>query len=171
VLYLDYDGVLHPDDAFWHPRRGPYLRDSAGHRLFEHANLLADLLGPYPELRIVLSTSWVRALRYSRAKRYLPSALQARVIGSTWHSEKDPQVWLQLSRGEQVLADVQRRRPRAWLAIDDDPQWPAAAAAHLVLSDSTLGISAPGVQQQLEFKLAEAFGRSPGQLPALVAGR
>jgi hypothetical protein len=46
VLYLDYDGVLHPDDVYTHPRRGLYLRDSPGHELLEHAGLLAELLAP-----------------------------------------------------------------------------------------------------------------------------
>jgi hypothetical protein len=36
VLYLDFDGVLHPDEVYWHPRRGAYLREdlvAAGHAL------------------------------------------------------------------------------------------------------------------------------------------
>ena len=28
LLYLDFDGVLHPEDVLWHPKRGVYL----GHR-------------------------------------------------------------------------------------------------------------------------------------------
>lgn len=56
VLYLDYDGVLHHEDVRWRPRVGAYM-NATGFRLFEHANLLDVLLRPFPELRIVLSTS------------------------------------------------------------------------------------------------------------------
>lgn len=24
ILYLDFDGVLHPEHCYWHPRKGPY---------------------------------------------------------------------------------------------------------------------------------------------------
>ncbi len=26
LLYLDYDGVLHHEDVWWHARIGPYMR-------------------------------------------------------------------------------------------------------------------------------------------------
>jgi hypothetical protein len=62
VLYLDFDGVLHPEDVWRRPGWGPYVASPPGHQLFEHADLLVELLAPYPDLRIVLSTSWVRVL-------------------------------------------------------------------------------------------------------------
>jgi histidinol phosphatase-like enzyme len=46
ILFLDFDGVLHEDPCF----------DEA--RLFECAPGLAQALEPFPEVRIVLSTSW-----------------------------------------------------------------------------------------------------------------
>lgn len=36
ILYLDYDGVLHHEDVWWHRRRGAYVKP-AGFTLFEHA--------------------------------------------------------------------------------------------------------------------------------------
>ena len=61
VLYLDYDGVLHHESCYWHARKGPYLNVPEGENnvLFRHAPLLAEMLEPYPDLKIVLSTSWV----------------------------------------------------------------------------------------------------------------
>lgn len=59
VLYLDFDGVLHHEDCWWHPRKGPYLHQT-GYQLFQHVGLLEETLAPYPQVKIVLSTSWVR---------------------------------------------------------------------------------------------------------------
>ena len=57
VLFLDFDGVLHPDAAF-RTRRGIELR--APGKLMMHAETLENILLDYPEVRICLSTSWVR---------------------------------------------------------------------------------------------------------------
>jgi len=56
VLHLDFDGVLHHADVWWHPRRGTHI-EVPGHRRFEHIALLEDALTPFPKVAIVLSTS------------------------------------------------------------------------------------------------------------------
>lgn len=54
VLYLDFDGVLHPypteDGHFEIPEES----------LFRFAPLLEAQLGPYPQVKIVLSTTWAK---------------------------------------------------------------------------------------------------------------
>lgn len=155
LLYLDFDGVLHPEDVFRHPRRGVYLGGNyPGHALFEHAELLVALLEPYPDVRVVLSTSWVRVLRYQRALRYLPERLQMRVIGSTFHTRMNKDSFLALSRGQQVLGDAGRRRATQWLALDDDAEgWPDSHRAHLLQTDPVLGLAA--VMDDLTERLAQ----------------
>ena len=154
VLYLDYDGVLHHEDVRWHPRRGVYLNAPAGFTLFQHAPLLEALLEPYPDVRIVLSTSWVRALGYIRAVKRLPPGLQARVIGATYHSKMHERAFAMLPRGVQVLDDVERRAPKDWLALDDDGSgWPNEHEQRLVLTDERLGLSVPGLPHTLSTKL------------------
>ncbi|MBF3971709.1 HAD domain-containing protein [Burkholderia pseudomallei] len=162
LLFLDWDGVLHPESVFFFPRKGPVLVDAPGHRLFEHCELLEGMLAPYPDLRIVLSTSWVRRYRGSirRLSRKLTPGLQARVIGATYHSRMDPSEFAAASRGMQVWSDVLRRKPEAWLALDDDYlHWPAWCREQLVRTDEVLGISAPNVLEELKTKLAKTFGR------------
>lgn len=83
VLYLDFDGVLHPDAVFM-TKKGPTLRAEGS--LFMWADLLMEALEEFPHVQIVLSTSWVRHLGFSRARSYLPAPLKTRVIGATWHS-------------------------------------------------------------------------------------
>lgn len=55
-LFLDYDGVLHPD-AVYQTRRGLELRASG--QLLMHASVLEEILDEFPQAKIVLSTSWV----------------------------------------------------------------------------------------------------------------
>lgn len=62
LLYLDFDGVLHPEDVWRRPGWGVFVARPPGHRVFKNAALLEEVLAPYPEIRIVLSTSWVRVL-------------------------------------------------------------------------------------------------------------
>ena len=98
----------------------PYIRSPGGHRPFQHADVLASLLRPYPTVKIVLSTNWVRRFGYIVAAAYLPDRLRARCDGATWHPEMDQTLFERTPRGEQVLADVTRRTPSEWLALDDD---------------------------------------------------
>lgn len=59
VLFLDLDGVLHPD-AVYLSRQGPTLK--ADGTLFVWTPILANLLVDFPMISLVLSTSWVRHL-------------------------------------------------------------------------------------------------------------
>lgn len=154
VLYLDFDGVLHPEDVWQRRGSPPYIKHPPGHALFEHAELLTELLMPYPALAIVLSTSWARVFSYSRAAKLLPRALMLRCIGATWHREMDRYLFESMSRGRQVLDDVERRLPTAWLAIDDDSSgWGSALETHVVITDPVLGISEPNVLRRLSVAL------------------
>ena len=156
VLYLDYDGVLHHENVRRHPRRGIYLDAPPEFTLFQHAPLLEALLQPFPDVRIVLSTSWVRAIGYSRAVKRLPPGLQTRVIGATYHSCMHEWTFAMLPRGVQVLDDVERRAPKDWLALDDDGSgWPKEHAQRLVLTDERLGLSAEGIPKYVAMKLSE----------------
>lgn len=148
VLYLDFDGVLHHENVLWHPRRGVYA-GPPGFRLFEHAALLEELLEPYPQMNIVLSTSWVRTYGCYGAAQKLPAGLSRRVIGAIFHSRMNEKMFLQKPRGKQVLEDVTRRQPVDWLALDDDIEgWPEETD-HVILTHEELGISAPGAAERI----------------------
>lgn len=160
VLYLDFDGVLHHENCLWSPKRGPYLDAPPEHTLFQHAELLAELLRPYPDLKIVLSTSWVRSYGCTGTAKRLPIELRSRVIGATWHSANKhvDQEWISAPRGMQVWGDVVRRQPAAWLALDDDYLgWPAWALGNFVRTDEVEGISHRAVQPIIERKLQEMY--------------
>jgi hypothetical protein len=163
IIYVDFDGCLHPSEVFWRPRVGPFLM-SPGHELFENVYLLEHELAPYPQAQIVLSTSWVVHYQGSlrRVAANLGPSLAARVIGATFHSRMNRTEFQWATRGQQVWADVIRRKPTAWLALDDDADgWPLWCQSRLVQCDPMLGIAAPGVLAQFRTRLQEMHARQP----------
>ncbi|WP_423680238.1 MULTISPECIES: HAD domain-containing protein [unclassified Undibacterium] len=157
ILFLDFDGVLHPDAAYLERGR-PVLR--ADGELFMWAGYLVDALACAQHVRIVLSTSWARELRYARARDYLPAELKQRVIGATWHSgmatdeEHRPlgrDTWWDTStRYQQIRRYVDRAGITDWIAVDDQPEgWAETDRDKLVVTDSNLGLSAPSARVRL----------------------
>lgn len=156
LLYLDYDGVLQPDRVYWHSHVGFYLSDPGDDKLFQHAPLLESLLAPYPKVRIVLSTTWVRRLGTAKAAKELRPALRQRVIGATFHSRMNEEAFSKVPRGMQVWADVQRRKPADWLALDDDDRgWPPESTGKFIKTHFQRGISDPTVLATFKERLEQ----------------
>ncbi|MNJ14150.1 hypothetical protein D3C77_83650 [compost metagenome] len=158
VLFLDFDGVLHPD-AVYFSRLGPTLK--AEGNLFMWAPILTKLLNEFPSVSLVLSTSWVRLLGHKRALGYLPYELQERVIGATWHSSMakgwvDESVWDGKTRYDQICRYAARSQLRHWVALDDDVQgWAESSVQRLVACSPDLGLSSAEVQAELQIRLVE----------------
>ena len=166
VLYLDLDGVVHHEKVLWHPRKGIYMSpyEAAGHSLFEWVPFLESVLQPHPAVALVLSSPWCIRPGYSATLKRLPASLRARFIGGTYHRRVhgvDPwnlSMFRTTPRGVQVQEDAQRRKPRQWIALDDDLEdWPDSCWQNLVACDGTTGLSDTGVQQELGEKLRCCF--------------
>ncbi|QDZ28707.1 HAD domain-containing protein [Noviherbaspirillum sp. UKPF54] len=156
VLYLDFDGVLHDDAVYWSPKRGIYIK-TPGRTLFEWMPILDELLEPNADVKIILSTSWVRVKSFEFAKKHLSGTLQARVIGATYHRrEMRGKGFELLPRGVQVWGDVVLRKPKSWFAIDnDDDAWTVWCRDKLVKTDDRFGLSDPAVQQAVRAMLEQ----------------
>ncbi len=158
ILYLDFDGVLHHERVYFEPERGFFIHAGPQFSLFQHAELLSDLLRPYPNVKIVLSTAWVRQLGAEGAASKLPLELRTRVIGSTSDRCLNEDDFWQMPRGQQVSQDVLIRTPTHVIALDDsDDGWPPALKDCLVVTDSVLGISEPEVLELLKQRLRLVF--------------
>ena len=156
LLALDFDGVMHHHNVLWHPKFGAYLSAPEQFKLFQHVDLLERTLAPYPGVQIVLSTSWVRQYGCAGATKNLSPPLRSRVIGATFHSKMDERSFIALPRGVQVMNDIARRRPKRWLALDDDYEnWPVDGLANFVRTHPELGISEPNVLDEFKSKLAD----------------
>jgi hypothetical protein len=158
VLYLDYDNVLHGEVLKFN--KAPCLRlETPGQTFFQNMPILEQLLGPYPDVKIVLSTSWVRVFDFYHARKHLSASLQARVVGATFHAlHMYKEDFARLPRHRQILADAARRQLTRWLAIDDDIEgWPQSALDHLVPMPPSLGLSCPLAAAALKARLATIF--------------
>lgn len=162
VLYLDLDGVVQHHAVMWQARRGVYMSPHAGRdrTLFEWVPVLEEALAPFPQVGLVLSSTWCTWPGYGKTLKRFPPELRERFIGGTYHKRvhgADPwakSAFKAMSRGQQVCADVLRRKPQAWLALDDDTDdWPEWALDNLVACDGETGLSNPRVQAELQRKL------------------
>lgn len=164
ILFLDFDGVLHPDAVYLEGGR-PVLR--AEGKLFMWAPLLADVLSEHPQVRIVLSTSWARHYGFSRARDFLPESLRRCSIGATWHSGMaqykegcyTPRYsitwWDSVSRYEQIKRWVEIANQHDWLALEDQPLgWDDADRDKLIQTDSVRGLSDMAVITKLKRHLS-----------------
>ena len=131
ILFLDYDGVLHPDPC------------PSSSRLFENASRLSQAVADYPEVAVVLSTSWRMARPFVDLLLPLPRTLRSRVLGVTprfgdftpsaplvpyrRHAECDH--WLRMHR----LPDT------PWVALDDRAAWFAPYCENLIECDPERG--------------------------------
>jgi len=157
IIFLDFDGVLHPDEAYWYRKRGIVLKtanlpDEFQHLdLFCYADILAEVLDGAEGAQIVLSTSWVPALGYSRTLKRLPDVLRRRVIGATYHTRHTPR-WNDQTRFEQIQENVSYRGLGSeWIAIDnDDDGWPDGQRDRLVHTDDYRGLDDPDVLENLK---------------------
>lgn len=172
VIYLDLDGVVQHEAVLFHPKRGVYMSPKeAPHRaLFEWLPILIEILAPYPLVKLVLSSSWCVRPGYAKTLKRMPGDLRNRFIGGTFHARvhgADPwtkQSFIAIPRGVQILADVNRRKPRHWVALDDDTEgWPVEDLPHLIACDGTVGLSELNVQTALKTWLHDVY--YPGQMP------
>ena len=155
VLYLDFDGILHPADVRVTPeeplRPRLYVRGKPTNEpLFRYVSLLELLLYPHPDLRIVLATSWVRTFGYESALKRLSPALQERVIGAATFPAP--------TRFGTISVDAEERGLTNWLSLDDDyVGWPEERLHQLVApTNPYLALVEPGVAVKLA-KMLEAL--------------
>jgi hypothetical protein len=159
ILFLDFDGVLHPD-----PCSNPA-------RLFERAPLLAETLTEFPEVCIVLSTSWRTSRTIDELVAPLPPLLRPRVIGVTpLFSEFDaPTHLMPYSRHAECVRWLleNRQYDRDWLALDDRPYWFAPYCELLVQCDPFIGFTEQ-VAARLRTALLRQRARLLQQIDALL---
>lgn len=162
IVFLDFDGVLHPSSVYLQSGRPTLLGDG---ELFMWARILDDILAEQPQpdqIRLVLSTNWVRHRGFKRTLGALPEGLRRRVIGATYHSELTE--WYDnTTRYRQITGYLGRSRiAEPWIAIDDLHEgdelddWPTADRHRLVLTDPERGIS--------EFHAIKALREALGKL-------
>ena len=101
VLYLDLDGVVQHEAVLYHPKRGIYMSPiQTGRVLFEWIPILEGILRPYPDVALVLSSTWCIRPGYAKTLERLPSSLGSRFIGGTYHRPRWPPQTAPLMAGQ-----------------------------------------------------------------------
>ena len=142
TLYLDFDGVLHPDEVYRRRDGTIFVKNVPGMEahLFMWAQGLVKCMANR-DVQVVLATSWVKALGFQRALSRLPEGISSRVAGSTYHSS-NRQDWDLYTRYQQIQQHATRHRIQTWLALDNDVKdWAPKAQHHLCPCDDVTGIS------------------------------
>jgi hypothetical protein len=170
IIFLDLDGVLHPDAVYKFRYKPLELRAEGA--LMMHAPLLENILDeydPHSHIKIILSSSWVRSLGYSQTLKKMTPGLRRRVKGATWHSsmkKSDGRPYSRsvdpfngLPRWQQIDWYVKRHQVLHWIAIDDlhsnTETWPDSLRDHLIWTDGAKGLGCENVQSELKLKLKE----------------
>jgi hypothetical protein len=123
ILFLDFDGVLHPE---------PYKKDELFCNLFNFETLLRA----YPHIDVVISSSWRVTQDIASLRSYFAEDLRHRIIDKTpccSTRERECEEWLQRHQ----------RQDEVWLAIDDWPyHFDENIGQQLFLTDSDIGLDA-----------------------------
>ena len=134
ILFLDFDGVLHP---FTGVGRGDSFADWPR---------LASVLEEHPHVDIVISSSW-RSIPAEEWEREVPESLRARIVGRTPEIKRPLRIQYPVNykpepiRHMEILRYLQssRQQGRPWVALDDDATLFPAACPNLILCRDGFG--------------------------------
>lgn len=107
IIYLDFDGVLHPLGTEAIDENGQLLPNP---QLFCWLPILEQALAPYPAVKIIISSDWRRLCADEKLVELLGN-LGARFAGVIEAQGCD--------RAAEIQADASRRGIRNWIALDD----------------------------------------------------
>lgn len=88
TLFLDIDGVLHPNGTARTYVRRNVAGEFIGHRvlgdgLWQWAQPLIRLLSDFPDVQVVVHSSWRHEISLADIKSHMPPTLAQRVVGIT----------------------------------------------------------------------------------------
>ena len=134
ILFLDFDGVLHPDPC----------TDAA--RLFEHAPRLVQALSGFPNVSLVLSTAWRQTKPHQELLAVLPNDLRERIIGITPNFSDFAALaaLIPYPRQAECMHWLHHNglQGQAWLALDDRSAWFTPYCENLIACHPRSGFDA-----------------------------
>lgn len=135
ILFLDFDGVTHPQPCFHE-------------NVFCRLHLIESILRERElrDIEIVISSSWRGHHSLDDMREFFSRDMQGRVIGVTpdlpkLESDGLPGQAPEFERERECQAWMQTNRPPGtpWLAIDDRPQWFSPDCANLLVTNCQYG--------------------------------
>jgi hypothetical protein len=140
-LFLDFDGVLHPDRyalTNYDPDR--VFRSN---EIFSQAPILAGLITEFP-CQIIISSSWRFTHSLDEMKEKLPKAIAKNVVGVTGEAYIGP-----YPRYNEIKEYLTSRNISlfAWRALDDSKLEFPNGCTDLILCDPNTGIASKQIQE------------------------
>lgn len=136
VLFLDFDGVLHP--AVCYDRS----------RLFCRRPLLESVLRKCPSVEVVISSTWRFDRTLADLRELFASDIQDRIVGMTgrWQEIQDEASSATYVRQAEVehWMRASSRASKSWLALDDQPYLFRPFCENLIRTDPDVGLSEEG---------------------------
>lgn len=137
ILFLDFDGVLHPDRA-------------SVDRFFCHLELLEKWLRDRPDVEVVISSSWREAHPIEELRGFFSEDVRPRILGATPNLKHDD--WEQYDCEVPPTRFERELEVTRWLAESDEPWRPWAALddqawlykpfnSRIVLCDREVGLT------------------------------
>lgn len=136
ILFLDFDGVLHPQPTILRPGRG----------VFTALHLLEDVLRQVPHVEVVISSSWRMRHPFGELREFFAPDVRDRIVGVTPMpgdvAEAPRELHNECPRHAECLAWLARHRPPGtpWLALDDIADEFAPQCRNLMLIDGARGL-------------------------------
>ena len=119
ILFLDFDGVLHP----MFPRED---LKHAENQHFSYMPRLESVLRDFPHVDIVVSSDWRKMHTLEQLRGFFSPDIAQRIIGVTPAVERVGVAvsYAERVRHSEVLAwlDANGHAATPWLALDDDPE-------------------------------------------------
>ncbi|QSI76663.1 HAD domain-containing protein [Niveibacterium microcysteis] len=133
ILFLDFDGVLHPLNKA---------------EKFTRAHLLDTFLAEQCDVEIVLSTSWRQIFPLAVLRSKLTATIAERVIGATPifpRAALEPAPAAVRERECRMWLDTNGRTDAAWIALDDEPTL-FATRERVIVCDSRVGLTPESIE-------------------------
>jgi hypothetical protein len=135
IVFLDFDGVTHPEP-------------SPAERKFESLPRIEAVLRQHPGVSIVLSTSWRENHALDDLRDLFSSDMMHRVIDGTPIVTRYVRDWYPVRLSERIRqCEVEawlhenRTLVHPWIAIDDRAGWFEIECENLLVTDKTTGFT------------------------------
>ncbi|SCK11202.1 hypothetical protein VAR608DRAFT_0552 [Variovorax sp. HW608] len=111
ILFLDFDGVLHPEGEGHLPVEAPFC----------FLPRLEALLREYADVQVVISSAWRERLSLEQLREIFSEGLRHRIIGTTPWPGRDPAGYVPARREREIVAWLEANGGVAqpWVALDD----------------------------------------------------
>ena len=129
ILFLDYDGVLHPS----FPRRD---RTAEENQPFAYLSRLETVLRDFPEWQIVIASSWRENRPWESVIQPFSPDIVSRIVGATPVLRAKEPPYTKHPRHDEILQFISMRAQEGrWVVLDDDATLYPQGCPNLLICD------------------------------------